>query len=99
MQSITQPVHSPSERCLVCRGENLVKALDVRRVQPKDRHPMIHRAFDELQPGESLTLINDHDPVPLYYELAATKPDFDASAYTSTEEEPDKWVAILKKKP
>ena len=50
--------------------------LDVRTLPPSERHGRIHDAFEELDPGETLTVINDHDPKPLYHELAAEVPAF-----------------------
>ncbi len=45
--------------------------VDVRDIPPRQRHPMIFGAFDALFPGESLLLVNDHDPKPLYYQFQA----------------------------
>jgi uncharacterized protein (DUF2249 family) len=45
--------------------------VDVRRVPPAQRHPLIFDTFAALAPGASFLLINDHDPKPLYYQLAA----------------------------
>ena len=45
--------------------------VDVRRVAPAQRHPLIFNTFAELAPGASFVLINDHDPKPLYYQFAA----------------------------
>lgn len=45
--------------------------VDVRRVAPAQRHPLIFDTFAALAPGDSLLLINDHDPKPLYYQFAA----------------------------
>ncbi|HQU50846.1 MAG TPA: DUF2249 domain-containing protein [Casimicrobiaceae bacterium] len=45
--------------------------LDVRSIVPRERHPLIFRTFDALAPGESLVLVNDHDPKPLYYQFKA----------------------------
>lgn len=45
--------------------------LDVRSVEPKLRHPMIFETFGRLEVGESMLLINDHDPKPLYYQMMA----------------------------
>lgn len=39
--------------------------LDIREIAPRDRHAVIFARFDELPAGESLELINDHDPKPL----------------------------------
>lgn len=43
--------------------------LDVRAIEHKFKHPTIFTKFDELKPGESFTLHNDHDPKPLYYQM------------------------------
>jgi uncharacterized protein (DUF2249 family) len=44
-----------------------MKELDVTKIAPKDRHPLIFSLFDGLVKGEAFVLINDHDPKPLYY--------------------------------
>jgi uncharacterized protein (DUF2249 family) len=49
--------------------------LDVRVIPPRDKHPAIFRIFDSLQSGQSLLLVNDHDPRPLRYQLMAERPD------------------------
>lgn len=51
-----------------------MNAVDVRTIIPRERHPLIFRTFDALQPGESFELVNDHDPKPLYYQLSAERP-------------------------
>ena len=43
--------------------------VDVRALAPKDRHPLIFKTFEELQPGYFFVLVNDHDPKPLYYQF------------------------------
>lgn len=48
--------------------------LDVRRVPPPRRHGLIFQTFDNLKPGASFTLINDHDPKPLFYQFNAEHP-------------------------
>jgi len=45
--------------------------LDVRSEPPVRRHGMIFEAFDRLSVGSAFVLVNDHDPKPLYYQLAA----------------------------
>lgn len=45
--------------------------LDLRELDGPDKHPTIHRMFDDLGPGQALTIVNDHQPKPLYYELTA----------------------------
>jgi uncharacterized protein (DUF2249 family) len=48
--------------------------IDVRCMPPRERHPNIFGTWAELPPGESILLVNDHDPVPLYYQFAAEHP-------------------------
>jgi uncharacterized protein (DUF2249 family) len=52
-----------------------VVTLDVRDMAPRDRHPTIFARLDALKPGNSLRLVNDHDPAPLRYQLLAERPD------------------------
>lgn len=49
------------------------EVLDVRTLAPAKRHDTIFENLDELATGASLTLINDHDPIPLRYQLEATR--------------------------
>lgn len=39
--------------------------LDIRTIHPRERHPMIFSRFDSLCVGQSLQLLNDHNPQPL----------------------------------
>lgn len=45
--------------------------LDIRKLSPWERHPRIFSVWDELQSGDSIRIINDHDPKPLYYQMEA----------------------------
>jgi uncharacterized protein (DUF2249 family) len=45
--------------------------LDVRVIPPPMKHPTIFGRYQSLGAGESFTLVNDHDPKPLYYQFAA----------------------------
>lgn len=47
--------------------------IDVRTLPPPQRHPIIFGTFDALQPGESFEIVNDHDPVPLYFQFEKTR--------------------------
>ena len=71
--------------------------LDVRDMPPADRHPKIHDAFERLDPGETLTIINDHDPKPLFYEFQAEVDAFDESGYAVEQEASDRYVAEFPK--
>lgn len=45
--------------------------LDLRPMPPFERHERIFQAWDTLIPGETLRIINDHDPKPLHYQFEA----------------------------
>ena len=45
--------------------------IDVRDLVPRDRHPRIFSTWEGLPDDGSILLVNDHDPVPLYYQFAA----------------------------
>ncbi|MCB0774586.1 MAG: DUF2249 domain-containing protein, partial [Flavobacteriales bacterium] len=49
--------------------------LDVRVMVPIDRHTTLLKMFKELPVGESFIFINDHDPLPLYYEFRSIHGD------------------------
>ncbi len=55
--------------------------LDVRDIPPSNRHPKIHAAFEELEAGGTLTIVNDHEPKPLFYEFQAEVEGFDVEGY------------------
>jgi uncharacterized protein (DUF2249 family) len=71
--------------------------LDLRDVPPPERHPKIHDAFASLESGESLELVNDHDPKPLFYEMQAEVESFDADGYEVERRGPTEFVATLPK--
>ncbi len=48
--------------------------LDLRGIPPPQRHPLIFQKFDALALGDSLRLINDHDPVPLSRQIDSFRP-------------------------
>lgn len=47
---------------------------DVRVIPCRQKHARIFARWSELPVGEHFILINDHDPVPLYYQFAAMFP-------------------------
>ena len=72
--------------------------LDVREIPPAERHPKIHDAFANLESGEALTLVNDHEPKPLFYEMQAEVDEFDADGYTVERRGADEYIATFPKK-
>lgn len=63
--------------------------LDVRSLPPPRRHELIFRRLDGLTGGAAITLVNDHDPKPLHYQLEATQPGHFSWDYLETG--PDAW--------
>ena len=72
--------------------------IDVRTIAPRDRHPTIFTTFAQLQAGEALELVNDHDPQPLYWQFEAQLPG--QFGWDYLEQGPATWrVAITRKAP
>ncbi|HET6615715.1 MAG TPA: DUF2249 domain-containing protein [Dehalococcoidia bacterium] len=69
--------------------------VDVRNMQPRDRHPRIFAAFDALAPAEAILLVNDHDPKPLFYQFQAERPG--QASWQPQEEGPERWVIRIEK--
>ncbi|MBI2925134.1 MAG: DUF2249 domain-containing protein [Verrucomicrobia bacterium] len=52
-------------------NETLTEQLiDVRVIPPRQKHPTIFNAWLNLPDGGAILLVNDHDPLPLYYQFA-----------------------------
>lgn len=71
--------------------------LDLRDVAPPKRHPTIMKAFEEMESGETLTLVNDHEPKPLYYQMKEEVESFNSDGYEVDKQGPNKFVAQLPK--
>lgn len=54
---------------MVTLEKNEQGELDVRVLIPIQRHELLVDLFRDLPAHESFTFINDHDPIPLYYEF------------------------------
>jgi uncharacterized protein (DUF2249 family) len=67
--------------------------IDVRIVPPRERHPRIFAMADALAVGDAFTIINDHDPKPLHYQLEAEYPG--QFSWTYLEQGPDVWRVQL----
>ena len=65
------------------------RRLDVREVAPVRRHALIFETFDALEPESGFELVNDHDPKPLYYQLAAEQAG--TFSWDYLEEGPEVW--------
>jgi uncharacterized protein (DUF2249 family) len=70
--------------------------VDARMYAPKDKHPKIFGTFESLKKGEKMELINDHDPKPLYYQMAAEHAgEFE---WEYLEQGPEVWRVAIEKK-
>ena len=67
--------------------------IDVRTIQPSERHPKIFAMANALAVGESFVIVNDHDPRPLHYQLQAEYPG--QFSWTYLESGPDVWRVQL----
>ena len=70
--------------------------LNVTLLPPKQKHPAIFARFDLLQEGEALTIHNDHDPKPLYYQLLGERGDIFTWEYL--EQGPEWWKVLISKR-
>ena len=51
------------------------KVMDVRPIPCSIKHGLIIRTWLDLAVGEHFILLNDHDPVPLFYQFSAQWPN------------------------
>ncbi|MEO6903833.1 MAG: DUF2249 domain-containing protein [Bacteroidia bacterium] len=65
-------------------GFSVVNEFDLRPFPPAERHEMFYKAFADIKLGEAFEFINDHDPLPLYYQMEAES------------KEPFKWEYLQK---
>lgn len=70
--------------------------LNVTLLEPKLKHPTIFNRFDDLYEGASLTIHNDHDPKPLYYQLLGERGNIFTWEYL--EEGPEWWKVKIRKR-
>src|SRR6266511_484980 len=74
------------------------KVMDVRPIPCSVKHGLIIRTWLELPVGDYFILLNDHDPVPLYYQFSAQWPG--AFTWEHLVKGPDEFrVTIAKLKP
>ncbi|MDE2572818.1 MAG: DUF2249 domain-containing protein [bacterium] len=69
--------------------------LDVRPLRPGQKHTTIFERFESLQIGETLRIINDHDPRPLRFELSHDYPNTFAWEYA--QKGPEIWMVDIMK--
>ncbi|MBE2195581.1 MAG: DUF2249 domain-containing protein [Anaerolinea sp.] len=69
--------------------------LNVRTIEPRERHQMIFTLFERLQVGEALVLVNDHAPRPLMYQFIHEYPE--QFQWDYLQEGPDEWQVRIAK--
>lgn len=70
--------------------------LDLRTMPPFERHTRIFELWDALKHGETLRIINDHDPRPLHYQFEAEFKD--QYVWNKIEEGPVDWIVDITRK-
>ncbi|GLQ56611.1 DUF2249 domain-containing protein [Devosia nitrariae] len=70
-----------------------LQKLDVRIVPRAERHPRIFVLAKSLAPGDAFVIVNDHDPVPLRYQLQVEYPG--RFSWTYLEQGPEVWRVEL----
>ncbi|MEO6734079.1 MAG: iron-sulfur cluster repair di-iron protein [Ferruginibacter sp.] len=70
--------------------------LNVTLLEPRQKHPTIFIRFDELKEGQTLTIHNDHDPKPLYYQLLGERGNIFTWEYLA--EGPEWWIVNITKR-
>jgi len=69
--------------------------IDVRDLAPRDRHPLIFSALRGLAVAETMEIVNDHDPKPLYYQMQAERRG--QFSWDSVENGPEVWRVRITK--
>ncbi|MBI4332343.1 MAG: DUF438 domain-containing protein [Chloroflexi bacterium] len=72
-----------------------VVELDLRSIMPFERHDLIFEKWEALKPGQTLRIINDHDPKPLRYQFEVEYKD--QYEWTYEQKGPRDWKVTIKK--
>lgn len=76
-------------------GFSVVQEFDLRPFPPAQRHEIFYKGFEAIKPGEAFEFINDHDPIPLYYQMEAESKD--PFQWEYLKKGPDQWkVRVIK---
>lgn len=69
--------------------------VDLRTTAPRERHTLVFSTFKALSPGQSMELINDHNPQPLLGQFESGL--FGAFNWTPLESGPEQWRVQIAK--
>ena len=70
--------------------------IEAQLISPDERHNVIFSTFDSLETGESITILNNHDPKPLLMQFDVKRPSLFTSEYLARG--PIEWKVKLTKK-
>ena len=73
-----------------------LQTLKVYALEPRKKHPTIFEWFDNLPPAGAFIIENDHDPIPLFYELKAERKDL-LQGFDYLENGPEIWRVQITK--
>jgi uncharacterized protein (DUF2249 family) len=76
-------------------AEATIIDLDVRELSSQEHHMAIFARFDTLNLGETLRLINDHQPRLLHYQLIVERPGM--FEWEPEQQGPEVWVIRIRK--
>jgi uncharacterized protein (DUF2249 family) len=79
-------------------GENMnskIETLDLRPLPPYERHEKIFQVWNRLESGETMKIINDHDPKPLRYQFEAEQSG--KFEWDYEKEGPVDWIVNIKR--
>lgn len=69
--------------------------LDVRELPPSEKHPTVLAMFDDLEVGESFSIVDDHDPISLRSLLQAKRAG--EMDWTYLSQAPNEWRVRLER--
>ena len=84
-----------SEESLASEDKLGVKVVDAREIAAQQRHAFLFQTFDELPVDAAFILVNDHDPIPLYYQFMDRRKEQFRWEYV--EEGPELWRVCITK--
>ena len=76
--------------------QTYAKVINVPDFPPREKHPTIFNGFDGLASGETMMIVNDHDPKPLLYQFMMERPEQFSWEYLK--EGPETWKVAINKK-
>lgn len=81
-----RPEQGPQGISFTHQGEIMVT---VPEIEPRMKHETIFQTFEDLKPGGSMIIHNDHDPKPVYYQLRSMHGD--TFTWDYLQEGPEWW--------